>query len=291
MANHRPKSLSELNNVYDKAMRAERAIKEGSNLLSTPEPETASESENIFEQLENKAAEAHKNQVFDPDITNIANDFLKRYAQPEKPKAPAQEIKRPAPSIQVYHTPVKHSEPKEADIPLNMGSDFASSFSAPSVPVHKPSHDAPSTRVVAPEIEAPAENVTEQFRIPAPEIQQTTPAPIVKASAPAPETKQAPVTAQPAASFDHTPRPAPSRVRITSTERSELMEEYMRVMSDEDDEPSGKKSVFSFFKKKKRYDENEADFAENLEMGRWQNKSIPLGNINNHKLNIRHFCS
>ena len=67
MANHRPKSLSELNNVYDKAMRAERAIKESSTLLSTPETTPAPPSENIFEQLETKAAEAQKNQVFDPD--------------------------------------------------------------------------------------------------------------------------------------------------------------------------------------------------------------------------------
>ena len=262
MANHRPKSLSELNNVYDKAMRAERAIKEGSDMLSIPEPETAPESENIFQQLEHKAAQAHKNQVFDPDITNIANDFLKRYAQPEKPKETPREIKRPAPSIQVYHTPVKESEKKPEDISLNTGNDFASSLAAASVPVHKPSHTAPSTDSVKPQAAPPIQQEPAEIRTPAPQVQKVTatPAPEVKQT---PEVKQA-VKAQGETKFDHTPRPAPSRVRITSTERSELMEEYMRVMSDDDDEPSAKKSVFSFFKKKKKYDEDDANTAESL---------------------------
>ena len=245
-------------------MRAERAIKEGSDMLSIPEPDTAPESENIFQQLENKAAEAHKNQVFDPDITNIANDFLKRYAQPEKPKAPVQEIKRPAPSIQVYHTPVKEPEKKADDVPLNAGGNFADSFSAPEAPVYKPAHEMPTVRETVPE--APAQQPPVQTAAPAPIVQKVVAAPAVKAPAPAKasEPEATPVKAQPETKFDHTPRPAPSRVRITSTERSELMEEYMRVMSDDDDEPSAKKSVFSFFKKKKKYDDDDLDTADEL---------------------------
>ncbi len=261
MANHRPKSLSELNNVYDKAMRAERAIKEGSSLLSIPEPEISPESENIFQQLEHKAAEANKNQVFDPDITNIANDFLKRYAQPEKPKVSSQEIKRPAPSIQVYHTPVKEPETKSDDIPLNMGTDFASTFSAPSVPVHKPAHTVPSTESVKPPVSPEVQQTPAEPKAPAPQVKK-----VVASSAEEKATDRNPdnVTVQAEKRFDHTPRPAASRVRITSTERSELMEEYMRVMSDDDDEPSYKKSMFSFFKKKKKYDDEETDDAADL---------------------------
>ena len=266
MANHRPKSLSELNNVYDKAMRAERAIKEGSSLLSTPEPETAPEtapeSENIFEQLETKAAQAQKSQVFDPDITNIANDFLKRYAQPEKPKAAPQEIKRPAPSIQVYHTPAKE-EPEPEDVPLSTGSNFTPAVTAPSVPVYKPAHDIPPTREAAVEEPVPAQEPEPEYRAPAPQVQKVTAAP--KAKEPTPAETQTPAKAKAEPRYDHTPRPA-ARVRITSTERSELMEEYMRVMSDDDDEPSHKKSVFSFFKKRKKhdYDEIEEDNSDDL---------------------------
>lgn len=241
MANHRPKSLSELNNVYDKAMRAERAIKESSDLLSTPETKPAPQSENIFEQLESKAAQAQKNQVFDPDITNIANDFLKRYAQPEKPKPAPKEIKRPAPSIQVYHTPVKEKEPEiSAEAPV--------SAKPQSTPAHKPAAAMPSTKVVQPIVAAPTAQ------------EPTAPEAPVPQSAPAVKAPSAPkITPKAPARVDHTPRPTPSRARITSTERSELMEEYMRVMSDEDDEPSFRKPKFSFFKKKKKHEE-EPDF-------------------------------
>ena len=241
-------------------MRAERAIKEGSSLLSIPDPETAPESENIFEQLETKAAQAHKNQVFDPDITNIANDFLKRYAQPEKPKAAPQEIKRPAPSIQVYHTPAKE-EKKPEDVSLSTGSDFASTVAAPVAPVYKPAHDVPPTREAVPEAPVPVQEPEAQYRAPAPQVQKVVATPKVKE--PKPEAAPTPAKAEPR--YDHTPRPA-ARVRITSTERSELMEEYMRVMSDDDDEPSYKKSVFSFFKKKKKhdYDEIEEDNSDDL---------------------------
>ncbi len=253
MANHRPKSLSELNNVYDKAMRAERAIKESSTLLSTPETTPAPPSENIFEQLETKAAEAQKNQVFDPDITNIANDFLKRYAQPEKPKTAPKEIKRPAPSIQVYHTPVKEIKPEvPAEVPVTVRPQ--------SVPVHKPASDISSTEAIQPKTVTP--EVKEQTEFSAPEAPAVIPAPIVKA--PATPKPEAPVKAAAPSRVDHTPRPA-ARVRITSTERNELMEEYLRVMSDEDDEPSIRKPKFSFFKKKKKYDEEpDLDTAEDL---------------------------
>lgn len=258
MANHRPKSLSELNNVYDKAMRAERAIRESSDLLSTPDTTPTPPSENIFEQLETKAAEAQKNQVFDPDITNIANDFLKRYAQPEKPKPAPKEIKRPAPSIQVYHTPVKEKEPEvPAELPV--------AEKAPSAPVYKPASVMTPTEAVQSAVVPEAVKEPEEVKAPA-----IVSAPIVKAPAApevtpkAPAVTKAPSAPKAPARVDHTPRPA-ARVRITSTERNELMEEYMRVMSDEDDEPSYKKPMFSFFKKKKKYDdEDDFDSAEDL---------------------------
>ena len=273
MANYRPKSLSELNNVYDKAMRAEKAIKEGSDLLSVPENEATPQNENIFLQLENKAAQAEKNQVFDPDITNIANDFLKRYSQPEKPKAVRSEIKRPAPSIQsVYHAPAKPKQEEKQDISLNLGNDFASTVEAPAVPLHKPAPTMPAVpqppvvKVPAP-VEVPKEAYAPDIQEPAPaeSAHMSTPA---EAAAPAAQVVSPEPESAPAEQVSAPIRKAPSRVRITSTERSELMEEYMRVMSDDDDEPSYKKSVFSFFKKKKKneeeFDEDEASLYEEL---------------------------
>ena len=249
MSSHRPKSLSELNNVYDKALRAEKAIKESSSLLSTPETSEDKPTENIFLQLETKAAEAKKNQVFDPDITNIASDFLKRYAQPEKPKAAPKEIKRPAPTIQSVQPHVRKPKAEtKADDTLNQGFAATSEIKPP---VHRPAHDVPATDafVTAPQTIVSAEPSVPAYAEPVPAEEPVVEAPAVEA----PVVRQTPVRTAPAPKIDHTPRPN-ARVRITSSERSELMEEYMRVMSDEDDEPSEKKSVFSFFRKKKRDD-------------------------------------
>ena len=254
MSSHRPKSLSELNNVYDKALRAEKAIKESSSLLSTPETSEAKPSENIFQQLETKAAEAKKNQVFDPDISNIASDFLKRYAQPEKPKAAPKEIKRPAPTIQSVQPHVRKPKVEiKAEDTLNQSTVAPSEIK---VPVHRPSHDVPATdafvtapqTIVSAEPSIPAYAEPVQAEEPVVEV-PVAPAPVVEA----PAVRQTPARTAHAPKIDHTPRPN-RRVRITSSERSELMEEYMRVMSDEDDEPSEKKSVFSFFRKKKQDD-------------------------------------
>ena len=254
MSSHRPKSLSELNNVYDKALRAEKAIKESSSLLSTPETNEAKPTENIFQQLETKAAEAKKNQVFDPDISNIASDFLKRYAQPEKPKAAPKEIKRPAPTIQSVQPHVRKPKPTvKAEDTLGQ---LAATPAETKTPVRRPSHDVPSTdafvtvpqTIVSAEPSVPAYAEPVQAEEPAVEV-PAAPAPVVEA----PAVRQTPARTAHAPKIDHTPRPN-RRVRITSSERNELMEEYMRVMSDDDDEPSEKKSVFSFFRKKKQDD-------------------------------------
>lgn len=267
MSNHRPKSLSELNNVYDKALRAEKAIKEGSTLLKAPDS-TAEPETNIFRQLETKTAEVHKNQVFDPDITNIANDFLKRYAQPEKPKPAPTEIKRPAPAIQsVQHHMRKTKAAANPEAPVSQTPQ-----AKPSMPLHRPSGVVPPTESVIERTPDPvpvAETapVIQTAPVAAPEIVNSAPAQEIRPQT-ATVRKHKAVRTAPAERIDHTPKPTPSRRRISSTERSELMEEYLRVMSDEDDEPSEKKSVFSFFRKKKADDYDEPadsiyeDFSE-----------------------------
>ena len=262
MANHRPKSLSELNNVYDKAMRAERAIKEGSSLLSVPDAKDTPQNENIFKELEDKAAQAEKNQVFDPDITNIANDFLKRYAQTEKPKPAPKEIKRPAPSIQsVYHSAVKPKAEEKQGISLNMNENPALNIDAPAIPLHKPAATIPAAQPEpAPKAETPAEEIAEAApEVPVVTAPQTvvTETPSVAQDIPADAVATEKPQVRKAASAPavvHTPS---RRIRITSTERNELMEEYMKVMSDDDydDDEEYKKPKFSFFKKKKKYEE------------------------------------
>ncbi len=254
MANHRPKSLNELNQVYDKAMKAERAIKEGSKNLSEPQRPAERPSDNIFEQLQRQAAsKPAKTELYDSEIANIANDFIKRYTQsekkPESTPAP-KEIKRPAPSIQsLYHTPAKDTEPKHKDVPLSTEQTFM-----PTAPT------AGLTRPKAPEM------INKSEAVKAPDVEPETPATPEIEAVPETPTAEAPAPRTAIEQSQHEAYTAPHRVaptvRITSTERSNLMDEYLRVMSDEDDDmPFGRKhKKLGFFsrRKKNRSEEDES---------------------------------
>ncbi len=261
MANHRPKSLNELNQVYDKAMKAERAIKEGSKNLSEPQRPAERPADNIFEQLQKQAASRPaKAELYDSDIANIANDFIKRYTQSEKKAEAAsapKEIKRPAPSIQsLYHTPLKDAETKHSDVPLSTEQPFMPT--APTAGLARPKAPGVLSRpeavkvAPAPQQEAPAE----------PEIEATPEQPSV-AEAPAPRTA---IEQSQHEAYTAPQRVAPT-VRITSTERSNLMDEYLRVMSDEDDDmPFGRKHKRSgfFSRRKKRRDKEDEAYSDSF---------------------------
>ncbi len=224
MANHRPKSLSELNQVYDKAMQAQRAIKEGSMSLSDEAPASEKPSQNIFDELKQQASQAKKPELYDSQIADIANDFIKRYAKPEqtKPHTAAKELKRPAPSIQsLFHTPVDAQQQENADVPLKLdqpelAATAAVSTASPLKPKAPGSAVLPSPSVVFKEPETndePAETASEASQ------EQLRREATAKAQHEAYASPKAEVT--------------PS-VRITSTERNDLINEYLRVMSDDD---------------------------------------------------------
>lgn len=254
MANYRPKSLNELNQVYGKAMKAEKAIKEGSLSLTQEDSPTENPSDNIFLQMQQQASQSPKSEIYDADIANIANDFIKRFTQSDKPKTEVapKELKRPAPSIKnLYHTPVAPPQEKE-DVSLKTESPIMPSFRE-SVPSNAVKPKAPESvtpsAVSAPEVvAAPVKSEPVQK-----EIEQTQQIPTV-----------------PVQQFvAHTPvishREVSPTVHITSTERSSLMEEYQRVMSDEDEDDyvvekkSKKRGLFSRKKKYRTEDEEPFD--------------------------------
>lgn len=217
MANHRPKSLSELNQVYDKAMQAQRAIKEGSRSLSDDVPGTEAPSQNIFEELKQQAATAKKPELYDSEIADIANDFLKRYTKPEqrKPQAASKELKRPAPSIQsLYHTPVKQQEAQPSK-DISMGQSEPVEIKAPALGVTRPK---------------PFESIDSEVPEVTPEPEEEiAPAPVYKEPEAAPQQ-----TVQFSVPEAYIKSPAPVS-RMTSAERTDLINEYKRVMSDDDD--------------------------------------------------------
>ncbi len=227
MANHRPKSLSELNQVYDKAMQAQRAIKEGSMSLSDETPASEKPSQNIFDELKQQASQAKKPELYDSQIADIANDFIKRYAKPEqtKPRTAPKELKRPAPSIQsLYHTPVDTHEQESADVPLKLEQPelaaSAVSTASPLKPKAPESSVLPSPSVIYKEPEAEPETKDEPAETALEVTQQQL-------------RREATAKAQHEAYTSPKPEATPS-VRITSTERNDLINEYLRVMSDDD---------------------------------------------------------
>lgn len=255
MSNHRPKSLNELNQVYDKAMKAQRAIKAGSMSLSEQTPPEEKPSENIFDQLREQADQTKKPELYDSDIADIANDFIKRFTQPEKSESrPApRELKRPAPSIQsLYHTPVKAAE-ADGNEGVALKMDQTPSEEAVSAPVsiaakpHAPEKALPDpfaafAAAQQAQAEEPAQAEKTDYQ-----LQQ-------EAEESAEERREATERAQHEAYS--APRQVAPTVHITSSERSSLMDEYLRVMSDEDDDTIYKKAKkFSLFGRKKKHQE------------------------------------
>lgn len=86
MAGYRPKNLDELNNMFDKTLAAERAIKKGTSLV-----EKTSENavlNNITEDIE-KIAEEVKQSI---GISEEVNDFISRYSYEKPEEKPEEEI-------------------------------------------------------------------------------------------------------------------------------------------------------------------------------------------------------
>ncbi|MGN0486452.1 MAG: hypothetical protein ACI4GB_04395 [Acutalibacteraceae bacterium] len=248
MANYRPKSLNELNSVYGKAMEAERAIHAGSDRLQDRQKTQAEtdSTQTVFEEMEKQARQAREREPQDDAITNIANDFIKRFAVKQEPADRSREVRRPAPSIQsVYHTPVSQAESTvktTAAKPASPKPEIRGAKAPSPVPeVPRPSAKEPPVSAVK------TKAVTPEF-MPAP--QPEIPVPVSAASEKMPDETQV-SSFVPGAER----RPASPRVHITSTERSELMKEYMSIMADDDDEaydaPRHKKSRFKFGKKKR----------------------------------------
>lgn len=271
MANYRPKSLNELNQVYGKAMKAEKAIKEGSLSLTKEDDHKENPSDNIFMQMQQQASKAQKNEIYDADIANIANDFIKRFTESDKPKVDSapKELRRPAPSIKsLYHTPVQPQQEPQTPAPI-VSQGAPAPKAAAAVKPKSPEIITPAAAMSQGQVandnmpkaaQAPIEQspVQPSFTAEAPQV-------ITKAT-PAQNPVQSPVVTPAqspmASSMPH--REVSPTVHITSTERSSLMEEYQRVMSDEDDDDTylekkpKKRSLFS--RKKKYREENEAPF-------------------------------
>ncbi len=95
MAGYRPKSLDELNNLYDKAISAENEIKKGSSLLKSEVLEGS------FETPESQNAPSPVRSTHPKEISNDVDSFIKQFAEKNdflpRPSSQEPQRKRPAP--------------------------------------------------------------------------------------------------------------------------------------------------------------------------------------------------
>lgn len=95
MAGYRPKSLDELNNLYDKAISAENEIKKGSSLLKSEVLD------GTFEAPEGKNAPSSVRPSHPKEISNDVDNFIKQFSEKNefvaRPASGEPQRKRPAP--------------------------------------------------------------------------------------------------------------------------------------------------------------------------------------------------
>ncbi len=103
MAGYRPKSLDELNSIFDKTMAAEKAIKKGSSLLENGEDSFSSFSSQVGEELSQKVSSEEKQSE---EITDSVSDFIAKFtvqtqSEPVKAK-PQMTVITPEPARKEY---------------------------------------------------------------------------------------------------------------------------------------------------------------------------------------------
>ncbi|MBQ8503301.1 MAG: hypothetical protein IJ491_03375 [Clostridia bacterium] len=176
MANYRPKSLTELNNLYDKSMAAQNAIKKkGSAIAGTDSNENKDSATSFQDEL--TLREKTPAQKASDELSDALNDFMKSFGEPEQTPAEKPTVRQP-------------------------------------LPITKTVKSAASPR---PKADKKAEH------------------PVSKVSAPEePKAK----------------KEKPDLMR--NSERSELLDDYMKIMNDEDDDVAYLKNIIKKKKKNKK---------------------------------------
>lgn len=127
MPSYRPKSLEELNNMYDKKLAAESAMRKGSSHIKD-ESAPLDTTPPVYEPYTYDSSKHHSKTEEPPvtDITGAVNEFIKTFGQPEEKRAAPQTIhpiqtrvtSKKIPSAPPAHakaaTPVKKKNPSPA---------------------------------------------------------------------------------------------------------------------------------------------------------------------------------
>lgn len=108
MASYRPKSLNELNNLYDKSMAAQNAIKKGSSIVK-PENDTSKQLLKAFEEELYAQKEKSPAITASEELSDVVGEFIKNFGETKKEKAASQ----PMPITRSVKSSVVKPSPKK----------------------------------------------------------------------------------------------------------------------------------------------------------------------------------
>ncbi len=173
MANYRPKSLNELNNLYDKSMAAQNAIKKNGSAIAADSDENEKAAEHIHQ--ETTANEKTPSQIASDELSEALSGFIKTFGE----------------------------------------ADSAKDKTATRQPL-------PITKAVKPTVASSAKKATSDD------------------------------SADTAESRPHQTEKKEKPVLMRNAERSELLDDYMKIMNDEDDDVAYLKNIIKKKKKSKK---------------------------------------
>lgn len=108
MAGYRPKSLDELNNIYDKTMAAEKAIRKGTSLLEKSE-ESIKTTAQTAEETQPVTDEVRQSQ----ELSDAVSEFIAKYSQDTASAAKKEDIIKPKPQMTI----ITQEPPKAERVP------------------------------------------------------------------------------------------------------------------------------------------------------------------------------
>lgn len=173
MANYRPKSLNELNNLYDKSMAAQNAIKKSGSAIAADSDKNEKAAESLQQEL--ALNEKTPSQIASDELSEALSGFIKSFGEADSSKEKAI-VRQPLPITKAV---------KSAAVPSSKKSTNEDSTSAEEAQPHQP------------------------------------------------EKKEKPIL-------------------MRNAERSELLDDYMKIMNDEDDDVAYLKNIIKKKKKNKK---------------------------------------
>lgn len=247
MATYRPKSLEELNDMYEKAMSAQQAIKKGTSQLNADsEPDFDLSVDNDFEIEAESVAEKTDGEI--NEISSEVEQFISKLNEKvsgQSSDEQASQAQSPAQEKSVQHTPTVEKPIQQHPV-FQHSAPQNSTYEKPVIvrrTPHKPETQKPETESVPQNVEPKADSEPDFTSFVQKEKPQDSRIPNARR-------------------IQKELQAAPEQDNITG-----LINDYVKIMNDEDDDiQGGRRSLFSH-KKGRKSQKSNYDYMEQTDDG------------------------